>query len=114
MRYLCLIYHEAGRPAAEGAALADELGDYHELLRGRGQLVAAGALEPRQGAATVRARRGQLLVGEAPADPGDERLCAFYLIEARDLNEAIRVVAQLPQARAGPVVIRPVAEPGQV
>jgi hypothetical protein len=102
MKYLCLCYCGA-RDAAASAA-------YDAELHGRGSVVAAAWLGPAEDAATLRVRNGSLAVDEGPCEAGAGALAAVALIEARDLNEAIRVAAELPAARSGSVEVRPVRE----
>lgn len=105
MKYLCLVYMEAGNlhavPDRECAACGDD-------LRRSGLLVAAEALQPIDTATTVRVRNGRVTVTDGPFAETKEQLAGFYLIDARDLNEAIQVAAKIPPARAGSVEVRPV------
>jgi len=73
-------------------------------------LVAAEALQPVDTATTVRIRNGKLSVTDGPFTETKEQLAGFYLIDARDLNEAIQVAAKIPPAREGSVEVRPVRE----
>ena len=72
--------------------------------------VAAEALQPIDTATTVRVRNGKVSVTDGPFAETKEQLAGFYLIEARDLNEAIQVAAKIPPAREGSVEVRPVRE----
>src|SRR5918911_24897 len=107
MKYLCLVYMEADKlravPDRECMACGDS-------LRERGILVAAEALQPVDTAATVRVRNGKLSVTDGPFTETKEQLAGFYLIDARDLNEAIQIAAKIPPAREGSVEVRPVRE----
>lgn len=105
MKYLCLVY-------AEESALAD-VPDAHCVafdteIRDSGQCVASEALEPVATAATVRVRNGRTSVTDGPFAETKEQLAGFYMIEARDLNEAIQVASRIPPARVGSVEVRPV------
>ena len=115
MKYLCLLYNETGAPDAEVArgpdAVPGEVLGYAEELRRKGHLIAAHALGPEQTATTIRVRNGRLSVAEGSAGLAPEHLRGVILIEARDLNEAIRLASQMPDARAGRIEIRPVMEP---
>jgi len=73
-------------------------------------LIAAEALQPVETAATVRVRGGKVSVTDGPFAETKEQLAGFYLIEARDLNEAIRVASKIPPAREGSIEVRPVRE----
>jgi hypothetical protein len=107
MKYLCLVYLEPDKfhavPDRECAACGDG-------LRESGLLLAAEPLHPVDTATTVRIRNGQLLVTDGPFAETKEHLAGFYLIDARDLNDAIQVAAKIPPARAGSIEVRPVRE----
>ena len=79
-------------------------------LRRSGVLLAAEALQPVETATTVRVRNGKLSVSDGPFAETKEQLAGFYLIEARDLNDAIQVASKIPPAREGSVEVRPVRE----
>ena len=81
-----------------------------EGFRTSGVLVAAEALQPIETAATVRVRNGQVSVTDGPFAETKEQLAGFYLLDARDLNEAIQMAAKIPPAREGSVEVRPVRE----
>src|SRR5215510_13830256 len=114
MKYLCLIYSEEAkmyaRPAAELEAIAGECVGYDEVLRQSGQFIACERLQPVNSAATVRTRNGRVSVTDGPFAETKEQLAGFYLIEARDFNEAIRLASKIPPARLGCVEVRPVWE----
>jgi len=107
MKYLCLVYLERDNwdavPDRECAACGNE-------FRNRGLLVAAEPLEPVETAATVRVRNGRVSVTDGPFAETKEQLAGFYLIDARDLNEAVQAAAKIPPARTGSIEIRPVRE----
>jgi hypothetical protein len=111
MKYMLLIYSDEKdwtddqrqRCYAESTALAQEL---HE----RGQFVAAAPLHPVATATSVRVRHGQPMVTDGPFAETAEQLGGFYIVEARDLNEAISIAARIPPARQGTVEVRPVME----
>jgi hypothetical protein len=107
MKYLCLVYLEREKwSAVPDRECADCGGD----LRKRGVLVAAEPLHPVETAATVRIRDGQMTVTDGPFAETKEQLAGFYLVEARDLNEAIQLAAKIPPARTGSIEVRPVRE----
>ena len=112
MKYLCLVYHEEAKlgelSASERDALVAELLEHCEELRRCGHYVASAPLQPRQTGATIRVRHGRLSVAEGPLAEAREQLSAFYLIDARDLNEAIRLAAGIPLARLGCIEVRPI------
>jgi hypothetical protein len=107
MKYLCLVYLEEQKlravPDRECAACGAG-------FRESGFLIAAEALQPIETAATVRVRNGKLSITDGPFTETKEQLAGFYLIEARDLNDAIQVAAKIPPAREGSIEVRPVRE----
>ncbi len=107
MKYLCLVYLEQEKLHAVPDRECFACG---EGFRKSGLLVAAEALEPIETATTVRVRNGQLSVTDGPFAETKEQLAGFYLIDARDLNDAIQVAAKIPPAREGSVEVRPVRE----
>ena len=111
MRYLCLIYLDEKQLAAMPQAEMDNLNARHlalnEDLLQSGHFVEAEALTPGASATCVRVRNGRQAVTDGPYAETKEMVAGFYLIEARDLNEAIAVAARLPAAPLGTVEIRP-------
>jgi hypothetical protein len=105
MKYLCLVYGEEARIAGM---------DDHECLavdaelRGSGHCIASEALQPTSTATTVRVRNGRMTVSDGPFAETKEALAGFYLVEARDLNEAIQLAARIPPVSVGCVEVRPV------
>ncbi|AOV15783.1 dehydrogenase [Acidihalobacter aeolianus] len=105
MKYLCLVYLDEARLAE----LPDEdCVAYDALIREGGYCIASEALEPVQTATSVRVRDGKLSVTDGPFAETKEQLAGFYMIEARDLNEAIRIAAGIPPARVGTIEVRPI------
>ncbi|MFN8093140.1 MAG: YciI family protein [Vicinamibacteria bacterium] len=117
MRYLCLIYDDEKKMAemskAEGDAFMGEYFAFTEEVRNSGHMVAGEALHPVHTATTLRIRNGQLSTTDGPFAETKEQLGGFYLIEAKDLNEAIQVASRIPSARTGSVEVRPVVDFGQ-
>jgi hypothetical protein len=114
MRYLCLVYQEeeeGGRVARRCDADAGETAEYLEELRQRGQLIASSLWQPAR-SPTIRVRQGAVTItnGHELGSATEERLAGFCLIEARDLNDAIRVAAKLPAARLGSIEVRPLED----
>ncbi len=105
MKYLCLVYLEEQklRTVADTECAACGAG-----FRERGVLIAAEALQPAGTATTVRVRNGRTTVTDGPFAETKEQLAGFYLIDAKDLDEAIQVAAKIPPAREGSVEVRPV------
>ena len=112
MRYLCLIYDDEknanGRSKAERDAFTGEYYAFTESIRKSGHYVAGEALQPVHSATTVRVRGGKLSTTDGPFAETKEQLGGFYMIEARDLNDAIQVASRIPSARQGSVEVRPV------
>jgi hypothetical protein len=117
MRYLCLIYDEEAKinemSQDEGDAFMGEYFAFTDGIRQSGQYVAGEALHPVSTATTVRIRNGKLSTTDGPFAETKEQLGGFYLIEARDLNEAIQVAAKIPSARTGSIEVRPVVDFGE-
>lgn len=107
MKYLCLVYldkvHWDACPDPCCAAYAQELVE-------RGKLVAGEPLHPVETAMTVRVRNGALSVTDGPYAETKEMLAGFYLVDAKDLNEAIRIAAEIPPAQHGSIEVRPVRQ----
>jgi hypothetical protein len=107
MKYLCLVYLEEQKLHA---VRDTECFACSQSLTASGVLVAAEALQPIETATTVRIRNGKMSITDGPFAETKEQLAGFYLIEARDLNEAIQVAARIPPAREGSIEVRPVRE----
>ena len=111
MKYLCLVYSEEEKleamAASEFEAFADEHVAVDEELKKSGHSILAEALQPVHTAKTVRVRGGRLSTTDGPFAETKEQLGGFYLIEARDLNDAIQVAERIPSARLGSIEVRP-------
>jgi hypothetical protein len=105
MKYLCLVYGE--EKAIQSMDDRDCL-DYDAAIRASGQCLASESLQPVATATTVRVRNGKVSVTDGPFAETKEYLAGFYLIEARDLNEAIQVAARIPPASVGSIEVRPI------
>jgi len=114
MKYLCLVYSDEtaldAMPENEFWAFSDEHVALDEELKRSGHSIAAEALQPVHTAATLRVRDGRLSVTDGPFAETKEQLGGFYLIEARDRDEAIRLAARIPAAMIGSIEVRPVWE----
>lgn len=111
MKYLCLVYSEEDRLHSLPDSPEDsECQRYADSIAQSGRMLAAEALEPVHTATTVRVRGGEVAITDGPFAETKEQLAGFYLVEARDLNEAIRVAAGIPAARVGSVEVRPVRQ----
>lgn len=113
MQYLLLIYQAelpADAPPAE-EEMAGELAAYAAFTREtreRSQFIAGEALEPTATATSVRIRDGKTIVTDGPFAETKEALGGFYLLDCRDLDEAIEMAAKIPAARRGTVEVRPI------
>ena len=107
MKYLCLVYLEQEKLRAVPES---ECANCGEGFRNSGLLIAAEALQPTSTAATVRVRNGRLSITDGPFAETKEQLAGFYLIEARDLNDAIQTASKIPPAREGSIEVRPIRE----
>ena len=113
MRYMLLIYaDEQAWPYEERATCFDESTQIAHDLSSKGQYLDASPLQPSSTATSIRVRDGKPLVTDGPFAETREQLGGYFLIEARDLDEAMAVAARLPGARRGTVEIRPVMEIG--
>ena len=114
MKYLCLIYEEETKlnvlSKAELDALIEEHAAVTEEIRKNGHYLCGEILQPVQTATTLRIRGDRLSATDGPFAETKEQLGGFYLISARDLNEAIHVASKLPSARLGSIEVRPVME----
>ena len=114
VKYLCLIYRDEATvesmPERESAALQSDMLSYRDQIQQSGHLVLASALQPVQTATTIRVRNDHMSITDGPFAETREQLGGFYLIEATDLNDAIRVVAKTPLARLGSIEVRPLKE----
>lgn len=114
MKYLCLAYEEESKLNAlsrsEWDALREETLAYVETLRQSHHLVVTQALQSARTAATVQLRNGRQTVTDGPFAETKEQLGGFFMIEARDLNEAIQLASKWPSARIGTIEVRPIEE----
>lgn len=114
MRYLCLIYDDEKKVAAmsksEGEAFMGEYFAFTEAIKKSGHHLGGEALQPVHTATTVRVRNGKLVTTDGPFLETKEQLGGFYLINARDLNDAIQVASRIPSARLGSIEVRPIQE----
>jgi len=110
MKYLCLIYLNEEQmdamPAAEMSALNARHLDFNDGLRTSGHFIEAEALEPGRTTACVRVRQGKPAVTDGPFAESKELVAGFYLIEARDMDEAVQIAARIPSAPLGTVEVR--------
>jgi hypothetical protein len=114
MKYMCLIYEDErtleAMSRSEMDGLMREFFAFTGEIRKSGHFLGGEALQAVKTATTVRIRNGKLSTTDGPFAETKEQLGGFYLISARDLNEAIRVAAKIPSARLGSVEVRPIQE----
>jgi hypothetical protein len=105
MKFLCLVY---GDEKAMLEMPIQDCVDYDAQMRKNGQCLASEALQPTRTAATVRVRDGKLQVTDGPFMETKETLAGFYLVEAADLDEAVRIASKIPPAQVGSIEVRPI------
>ena len=112
MKYILLIYAEdkVDRSEKERQDCRKEAVQLADELRSKGQYVAANPLQPSAMATSVRVREGKRLVTDGPFAETHEQLGGYFLIETKNLDEAIAVAMKIPMASKGTVEIRPVIE----
>ena len=114
MRYLCLIYDDEKKAnnmsKQEGEAFMGEYFSFTEGIKKSGHYIGGEALQPVETATTVRVRNGKTSTTDGPFAETKEQLGGYYLISARDLNDAIQVASRIPSARIGSVEVRPIME----
>ena len=111
MRYLLLIYGSEDVPdptPEERGAIMAAYNAFGEHVRSKNAFLGGEALEPTATATTVRVRDGQTLTTDGPFAETREQLGGYYLIEAKDLDEAIAIAARIPSAKLGTIEVRPV------
>ena len=113
MQYLVLIYSEeptAPPDPAQIGAVMEEYNAYTQMLRDQGAYVSGEALQPTATATTVRVRDGQTMTTDGPFAETKEALGGFYLIEAKDLDEALALGGACPGAKWGSIEVRPIVD----
>ncbi|HEU5452090.1 MAG TPA: YciI family protein [Terriglobales bacterium] len=111
MKYMLLIYaDEQAWTEPERARCYDESTQLAHHLKAKGQYLAASPLQPVATATSVRVREGKRTVMDGPFAETREQLGGYFMVEAKDLDEAIAIAARIPGARKGTVEVRPVLE----
>lgn len=116
MKYLCLICAEKvmeQMPQVDADEHYEEYREFTSNIRESGHFVDCNRLLPPSAAITIRVRKGKISSTDGPFVETKEQLGGYYVIEARDLNEAIKVAAKIPGATRGCVEIRPIANDPQ-
>ena len=114
MKYMMLIYRdeqdaEAQTPEHRQQTISAAW-DVIEEAKRRGVLVGVSPLEPTSSATTIRRKDGKVLVSDGPFAESKEQLAGYYILECKDLDEAIGIAARIPGARMGTIEVRPVAQ----
>jgi hypothetical protein len=117
MKYLLMIYGDEAAYAAmtetEMSALMAEHDVFTQEAVRRGVMLGGEALEPSQTATTVRVRDGKTLTMDGPFAETKEQFAAFYILDCKDLDEALLMASKIPDARTGSVEVRPVMNLGE-
>lgn len=116
MKYLCIICAEKvmeQMPADAAEKHFEEYREFTESIRKSGHYIGSNRLEPPPAATTVRVRNGKVSTTDGPFAETKEQFGGYYVIEAKDLNEAIQIASRIPGARLGCVEVRPIADDEQ-
>lgn len=108
MQYLLLIYANENHTPADGNAFFNAYRDFTASIVKSGNMRAGDALQPSTTATTVRVRDGKTLSTDGPFAETKEQLGGYYLVEAKDIDEAIKLAAKIPSATFGSIEVRPV------
>ncbi len=107
MKFVCLVYGE--EPLIQSVPDAECMAN-GQILKTKGHYIAAEALRPVKDAVTVRVRHGAISVIDGPFAETKEQLAGFYLLDAKDLDEAVQLASTIPPARVGCIEVRPVRQ----
>ena len=114
MKFLFMIFHDEGTldalPEEEMQTLVDSALDYDDEIRQSGHYIVSNALQRARTARTIRVRRGKVSTTDGPFAETKEQLGGFFLVEAKDMDEACEVASRFPPARLGTIEVRPVQE----
>ena len=114
MKFVCLGYIEAGKfegmPESERDAFVDGCFAYDDVLRKNGHFAGGEALQPASTAVTLRSRGGKVMATDGPYTETKEQIGGILILEADDLDHAIRLMSEHPGVRGGPFEIRPAAD----
>ena len=112
MKYLCLIYDDeksfSQMSKQQGDAMMGEYFAFTEGIRKSGNYLGGEALQGTHTATTVRIRNGKVSTTDGPFAETKEQLGGYYLIDAKDLNDAIQVASRIPSVRSGSIEVRPI------
>jgi hypothetical protein len=114
MKFVCLGYIEAGKfenmPESERDAMVDGCFTYDDVLRRNGHFAGGEGLQPASTAVTLRFQRGKVMVTDGPYTETKEQIGGILILEANDLDHAVRLMSKHPGVRIGPFEIRPAAD----
>ena len=114
MRYLCLIYENEKQYETMSKDQTDtvmaEYGAFTQGIKNSGHYLGGNALQPTPSATTLRVRNGKVSATDGPFAETKEQLGGYYLIDAKDLNDAIQVASRIPSAKFGAIEVRPIME----
>jgi len=114
MRYLCLIYENeksyTTMPKEQSDSVMAEYGAFTQGIKDSGHYIGGNALQPTPSATTLRVRNGKVSTTDGPFAETKEQLGGYYLINAKDLNDAIQVASKIPSAKFGSIEVRPIQE----
>jgi hypothetical protein len=114
MQYMLLIYESEGRklsPAEQGQLMQEYMAFTQDIVKA-GKFKAGDPLEPTATATTVRVRNGKVATTDGPFAETKEQLGGYYIVEAKDLDEAVSLAARIPGARTGSIEVRPIMKMG--
>lgn len=118
MKFICFSYLGPktwlSMPEAERKASMERFFAYDDQLRRNGHILGGEGLQGARSAATLRFQNGKVAVTDGPYAETKEQLAGFFILEARDLNQAIELMSQHPAVQGGPIEIRPVADPTEM
>lgn len=114
MKYVCLVHFEpselTSKPFEERQEVDRRSMAYDDELKAAGHLIVAQAIEGPESAVLVRVRDGKMSATDGPFIETKEQMAGFLLIEARDMNEAVRIASGVPLAEIGTIEVRPIYE----
>jgi hypothetical protein len=112
MKYLCMIYDDEKKIGAmsqdEMKQFMGEYGAYTQSVKDSGHYLGGNPLQPVHTATSIRSRNGKVSTTDGPFAETKEQLGGYYLIEAKDLNEAISVASRIPSVKTGTIEVRPI------
>ena len=107
VKYICLVY---GEESKIGAMTDDECMEYDGAIRKSGNCIASEALQRTGTAKTLKIRNGEVTIMDGPFAETKEALAGFYLVDAKDMGQALEIAAMIPPAQVGCIEVRPVRE----